>query len=65
MSDNAWKRLEIMRNDLRIRFKEKMLQWLIRKEMHEENEQMSSDESSCEISLTESDANDFEEKCSY
>ena len=54
-----------MRNDLRIRFKEKMLQWLIRKEMHEENEQMSSDESSCEISLTESDANDFEEKCSY
>ena len=47
ISDYTCRRLELMRNDLSMRFKEKMLQWMIQKEMHKENEQASLNESSC------------------
>ena len=63
--DYAHKRLELMYYDLRARFKEKSTQWMIRKEIHKEKEQVLLDESLCGISLAESEVNNFEEKCSY
>ena len=42
-----------MHYNLRTRFKKKSLEWMIRKEMRKEKEQVSLNESSCGISLKE------------
>ena len=53
-----------MNHYLRMELKEKQFKQIIQKEKYEENE-LSLDKSSCEISLTESETNGFEEKYDY